>query len=222
MNTIDIQTLIDSCAQNGGGIVRIPAGIHPCSTIFMRDRVTLHLEAGAVIQGIADYTLYHDARAERAPYSHFQFFHALIWARGCRDCGITGPGTIDGQGHLFDGELSSEGTPPRPKLVWFDECNNVRIHDVRLRASAAWTLHISRCTEVRIERIHLRAHANVNNDGIDIDSCNDVVIRDCDIDAEDDAICLKTLHTEPCENIRISGCRLRSRCYGVRCGNEKV
>lgn len=70
---------------------------------------------------------------------------------------------------------------------------------------------------MRIHNVH-----QLNNDGIDIDSCSHVRVSNCDIDSEDDALCFKTLHHQPCEKIVVTNCILRSRCYAICIGSESL
>jgi len=220
--TAAIQERIDALSANGGGMLVVPPGEHHVGTLRLRDHVNLHLPTGATLMGIPDPDLYPDTRDERAPYVFRQFFRSLILARGVRNCGITGPGTICGQGNRFEAQLSTEHGKPRPKLVWFDDCENVWLRDVFLTNAAAWCTHISRSKQVRIDGVRIYNVHQLNNDGIDIDSCRDVRISNCDIDSEDDALCFKTLHHEPCENIVVTNCLLRSRCYGLCIGSESL
>src|SRR5258707_13647836 len=58
LNTLAIQKTIDQCSAAGGGQVKIPAGEFLPGTIYLRNNVDLHLEAGAVVLGskhLADY-----------------------------------------------------------------------------------------------------------------------------------------------------------------------
>src|SRR5512136_3174973 len=51
LDTQAIQKAIDTCAAAGGGTVCFPAGTYLSGTLFMKSRVTLHLDAGAVLLG---------------------------------------------------------------------------------------------------------------------------------------------------------------------------
>jgi hypothetical protein len=217
-----IQKQIDASSESGGGVVVLPTGDHYVGTIRLRDNVELHLPTGCRLVGIPDPDLYPDTREERGEYTRMQFFRTLVLARDVSNCAITGGGTIDGQGHLFEADLSTEKGPPRPKLVWFDHCRNVRVKDVFLTRSAAWCAHFSLCEDVHIDGVRIHNGHQINNDGIDIDSCRRVRVSNCDVDAEDDALCFKTLHHEPCEDIVVTNCILRSRCYALKIGTESL
>jgi polygalacturonase len=61
-------------------------------------------------------------------------------------------------------------------------------------------------------------------DGISPDSCRDVVISDCIVKADDDAIVLKASlplgRRIPCEHIAISNCVISSNSNAIKIGTE--
>ena len=62
-----------------------------------------------------------------------------------------------------------------------------------------------------------------HNDGIDIDGCQQVRIRDCDIVSGDDALCFKTTSsTMACKDIVVSGMRLKSNQGAIKMGTESM
>ena len=93
-----IQKAIDACNARGGGEVLIACGNYVTGTIYLRDNVTLHLTEGAALWGstkIADYAT-DTHKNTYANESHMD--RCLIFARGAKNIGITGRGTIDGRG----------------------------------------------------------------------------------------------------------------------------
>jgi polygalacturonase len=83
-----------------------------------------------------------------------------------------------------------------------------------------WMQHYLDCDRVQIRGICVYNHSNYNNDGLDIDGCRDVTISDCQIDADDDGLCLKSTFQSPAENITITNCVLRSHCAALKFGTE--
>ena len=62
-----------------------------------------------------------------------------------------------------------------------------------------------------------------HNDGIDIDGCQDVQIKDCDITSGDDALCFKTTSSKmACRDIVVSGMRLKSSQGAIKMGTESM
>jgi hypothetical protein len=86
-----------------------------------------------------------------------------------------------------------------------------------------WMQHYLACDDVTIRNITVWNHCNKNNDGIDIDSCHNVLIENCIIDSDDDAICFKsTASAAPraCEGITVRNCTVSSHCNAIKCGTE--
>ncbi|MBL9208089.1 MAG: glycoside hydrolase family 28 protein [Opitutaceae bacterium] len=109
----------------------------------------------------------------------------------------------------------------RPQLIEFWECRDVRVEDVRLRNAANWVQAYRDCDDVSIRRIRVESTSYWNNDGLDLANCRRVRVTDCDINAADDGICLKTHpagDSRPCEDITIERCRIRSSASAVKLG----
>jgi polygalacturonase len=220
-DTEPIQKAIDTCSAQGGGTVHLPAGRYLSGSILLKNRVTLHLDDGAVLLGSpnpADYRLIDPFREGTGN----ELGYAFVSAVDATDVGVSGPGIIDGQGKEVLAALKSGERNRRPFLLRFVRCNNVTLKDVQLRQSAVWTVHLSQCHNVSAERLNINSHAGSNNDGIDIDSCELVHVNECDIDTGDDAICLKTTSQLPCRDVTITNCRLRSNCATIKAGTESA
>jgi hypothetical protein len=72
------------------------------------------------------------------------------------------------------------------------------------------------CDDVVIRGVRIRNLANFNNDGIDVVDCHRVVISDCVLDCEDDAICLKTYSGRGVEDVAITNCVLSSHARVIK------
>lgn len=131
---------------------------------------------------------------------------------------LNGDGQDDGYG---------DGQPHwlRPSLVEFYECENVLIAELTLRNSPFWTVHPVFCRNVSIRGLRVYG-GYLNDDGIDPDSCTDVLIEDCYIETKDDAISIKAGRDQdawqrpPCRNILIRNCRLNSGVNSFCVGSE--
>jgi polygalacturonase len=136
------------------------------------------------------------------------YYAALINAYYVDSFSITGPGAIDGNGLQFWKNFWShrdsmvKAKKPwtnlevhRPRLIFIWGCNNVTIKKATLRNAGFWTTHLYQCNNVLIEGCDIRSpFAPVpapSTDGIDIDVCKKVTIRDCYISVNDDAIAIK-------------------------------
>ena len=221
LNTIAIQKAIDARAAAGGGTVYFPAGRYLTGTLFLRDRVTLHLDAGAVILGSTDLNDYPPQTPAFRSYTDVNYVDkSLIYAERVNEIAIVGRGTIDGQGDAK--VFQRQPYKKRPYVIRMIECKNVVVRDITVRNSPMWVQHYLGCENLLIDGITVYSLDNKNNDGIDIDSCDRVRIANCDIVSEDDAIVLKSTTPRPCRRVTVTNCTLRSLCNGLKLGTESV
>ena len=81
----------------------------------------------------------------------------------------------------------------RPNLLVFTQCKRVLIEGVTIQNSAAWNLHPLMCEDVILRDVLVRNPWYAQNgDGVDIESCKNVLIEDCTFDVGDDGICIKS------------------------------
>ncbi len=229
LNTVPIQKAIDECYKHGGGKVIIPAGKFLSGTIVLKDNVTLYLQKDAVLLGSTDLQHYRNLD----PFTEglgIDVGWALLVAVDAKNIAIEGEGTIDGQGSALKAKHILTDTRPegkrwglRPFLVRIVRCTGVNVKGVTLKYAGAWTSHYFQSRQIRIENIKIQSVGVAHNDGIDIDGCQDVRIKDCDIVSGDDALVFKTTHSKsPCKNIVVSGLRLRSNQAGIKMGTESM
>jgi hypothetical protein len=215
LGTRAIQKAIDAAGTVDGGIVEIPAGTFLTGPLQLRSGVTLQLDEGAILLGSRNVKDYYSASTNGADGK--PVFHNLIQGEGLHDVTIRGMGTIDGNGDAFP---DPHEQLKRPHNIFLDRCENVLVEGVRLRAAGSWMQHYKLCTNVVIRGIAVFNHATHNNDGLDINSSMNVTITDCQVDSDDDAICLKSTTGVPCRNVKISGCTCSSHCNALKMGTE--
>jgi len=220
------QAAIDQCHAQGGGRVTVPAGGYLCAGVVLKSGVELHLERNATILGslvAEDYAHVQERLGESARVSGLANENggAVILADGARDISITGLGKIDGQAH---GPAPRDPRPDfRGKSVHFRNCENVLVEGVTLQYADSWCLHLERCERVFVRGVTIfNDIARINSDGIDPDSCTDVIISDCHIVAGDDCIVIKALKDLPAEYITVTNCVLETSCAGLKLGTESV
>lgn len=203
LQTEKIQALIDSVNAQGGGTLVISGGTFLTGPLYFKQGVHLRLEADGVLKGsddIRDYPLC-ETRIEG---ESCLYFPALINADGLDGFSITGEGTIDGNGMRFwqNFWLRRKWNPActnkdeqRPRLVFVSNCRNVRFEGVTFQNSPFWTTHIYKCSHVKYLGCRmLSPHAPVggpSTDAIDIDACSDVLVKNCYMAVNDDAVVLK-------------------------------
>ncbi|MCX7826891.1 MAG: glycoside hydrolase family 28 protein [Verrucomicrobiae bacterium] len=204
--TAAIQKAIDAAAAEGGGTVRFPTGTFLTGALRLRSGVTLLFEQGATLLGSRDLRDYYEGET---------VFRNLIHGDGLRDIAIRGKGTIDGNGDAF-----RDKSKKRPKNIYLEGCRNVLIEGVRLRHAGSWMQHYRFCQKLTLRDIEVNNHVAFNNDGLDLDSCDEVTISGCRVDSDDDAIVLKSLSDRPCRNVRIENCVVSSHCNALKMGTE--
>ncbi len=215
LDTAAIQKAIDACHAAGGGMVVLGPGRYLSGTLFLKSRVRLYLEAGAVLLGSTRLEDYPETVQEFRSYTDNYTTRSLLYAEKAEDVGLEGPGVVDGQGGAFSGEYQV-----RPYLIRIISCRNIRMKELTLRDSPMWTVHFLDCDAVTVDGVTIRARVNKNNDGLDIDCCENVAISNCDIWSGDDAIVLKSTAFRPTKNVVITNCLLSSQCNALKMGTE--
>ncbi len=221
LNTAALQQAIDACSAQGGGTLTFPTGRYLTGTIQLKDNVTLNLDADAVLLGSPNAADYRNVD----PFtdgSGNTMGYALIVADGAKHVGVIGAGTVDGQGRLV-----RAGQTPfkiRPFLMRWLRCTDVTVKDVHLTNPGAWTLNFFQTHGATVEHVTIRTRTTglANNDGIDLDSCENVHVKDCDIDSGDDALCVKATSPLPSRDITASGCILSTKCNAIKFGTESL
>ena len=207
---LDVQGMLDRAKP--GETVRIPAGRWQAKPFRLKSDVILSLDEGAEVYASADIRDY-------SPVAGQRYF---IGAVGVTNAAIVGKGVFDGCGQQFNFKetLAGESQPRKlPVMMRFIRCRNLRLEGFTYRNGGAWGCHLCNCDGVIVRGVTAFNHSNRTNDGIDIESSN-VLIEDCDIDADDDAIVLKS-ETDvdfPVTNVVIRNCRLASGCNAFKFG----
>lgn len=209
--TADIQARIDTCSRTGGGEVRLGRGTYTVAGLMLKDGVTLHLDEGAILQAVTN-------RAAYPATPGWDRGAVVMCAAGAQNIGIVGKGVIDGRGDAMP--LSSQPRAGRWRGVALYRAKNVRIEGVTIRRAHTWTCYLSECDGVVIRDVTIDSHVNINNDGLDIESSN-VLVENCDIDSEDDALCLKAMtHATQVTNVVVRNCRISSNSSLAKIGTE--
>ncbi len=100
------------------------------------------------------------------------------------------------------GEITAEKTPEfyqsvkdflRPNLLVFTSCKKILLEGVTFQNSPAWNIHPLMCEDLTVRNVYAKnAWYAQNGDGIDIESCKNVLIENSTFDVGDDGICIKS------------------------------
>ncbi len=132
---------------------------------------------------------------------------------------ISSGGVLSEDGQIWypsSGDVPAEAeklAKKRPRMLRFLLCGNVTLSGVVFQNSPSFHVNMILCKDIVIDGITVRCPWNAQNgDGIDLSSCKDALVKDCIVDAGDDAICLKSgvgdvgRRRGPCERIVVTGC----------------
>ncbi|WP_439479628.1 glycoside hydrolase family 28 protein [Chryseobacterium aquaticum] len=90
-------------------------------------------------------------------------------------------------------ELESVKDFLRPVMVSLVGCDQVLLDGPTFQNSPAWNLHPLMCSNVILRNLTVRnPWYSQNGDGVDLESCKNVLIYDNTFDVGDDAICIKS------------------------------
>ncbi len=227
LDTRAVQAAIDACGADGGGTVLVPAGTFRIGTVELKSDVTLHLAAAATLLGSGDGRDYHavDAIPLRGDATLGDGNWALLFAINARNVTVEGPGTIDGQGHLFNNHGHPE-TPPasglggarRPYHLLFYRCERVVIRDLDLVRCAFHSIRVIQSRRVRMEGLYIHNRVNSNNDGFHFISAEQVEISNCTVLCQDDACAL----FGSCQFVTVTNCVFSTRWSVFRFGGGSV
>ena len=243
------QKAIAACTKAGGGRVVVPKGTWLTNgPIHLDHNVNFHVSKDAKILFGTTFDDYLPHVRVRWEGTECYSYSPLVYAYQKTNIALTGKGSLNGQAEnswalwpmklkprtttneelreMNHNDVPVEDIKVYAKPTFFEpfECTNVLIEDVTILDYPFWCVHPVYCTNVTIRRLYIDSH-NSNNDGLDPDSCTDVLIEDCWLDQSDDCLAIKAGRDNsawrrgiPCQNIVIRN--MPSNFEGVAIGSE--
>jgi polygalacturonase len=204
-STKAIQRAIDDCGGAGGGNVTLKPGQYVTGALFLKSNVHLQIDDGVTLLGSqedADYP----SLWTRVAGIEMKWPAALININDQRNVKISGGGVIDGRGQKWWDRYwtlrkayeprglrwASDYDAERVRLMVIWQSTDVTIENLSLRRSGFWTLQVVYSEHVTVDKVKISDNGGPSTDGVDIDSSRYVLISNCDIDNNDDDICLKS------------------------------
>lgn len=190
INTQAIQSALDTCAKNGGGIVELYSAdknVYLTGPLKIGNNTNFRIPAGVTLL----------ANESRETYQNGTSWTPIITTtKNGHDIAITGSGTIDGQGQpWWDYYLAvdGKGAPTnRPRMLAFSGVSRFLISDVTLKNSPSFFFVPTSSNNITVERIRIEAPGDSpNTDGVDPSNSNNVVVRYSYIQNGDDNIAIK-------------------------------
>lgn len=224
LNTLEIQHAINDCSKNGGGIVLFSQGQYVTGTIELKSGVMLEIKKNCKILGsvhIADYPERIESFKSVMSENH-KYRQSLIYAENSTNVGIRGDGEIYFRGEkvYFPGKETIGEIVDRPFGIRMISCKNIVLQNIFLHNSASWMQSYLYCQNLIFDGIRVINQANYNNDGLDPDGCTNLIVRNCYINSEDDAMCLKGASNMPSKNILIENSTFLSSCNALKIGTD--
>jgi polygalacturonase len=116
----------------------------------------------------------------------------------------------------------------RPNLLLITNCKYILLEGVTFQNSPAWCLHPLMSEHLTVRNISVKnPWFAQNGDGIDVESCKNVLIENSVFDVGDDALCMKSgrdaegrKRAMPTENVIIRGCTVYASHGGFVIGSE--
>ncbi len=206
LSTKAIQKAIDACSAAGGGVVTFEPGTTLTGALFLKNNVHLRIDAGVTLLAVQNESAY-PRLWTRVAGIEMEWPAALINVNDQNNVNISGGGTIDGNGDLWwkkywnmrrnDYEprglrwaVDYDCERVRLMVVW--RSSDVTVQGLRLRRSGFWTVQLCYSDHLTVDGVKISDNDGPSTDGIDIDSSSHVLVEDCDIDNNDDCICLKS------------------------------
>jgi hypothetical protein len=199
-----IQHAIDVCANRNGGTVSLKPGSYVTGALFVKSNVNLRIDEGVTLLGSqddADYPLI----PTRVAGIEMKWPAALINVNDARNVEISGGGVIDGRGEKWWQKYvslrmqyeprglrwASDYDAERVRLMVIWNSSDVTIENLSLKRAGFWTVQVVYSNHVTVDRLRITDNKGPSTDGVDIDSSSYVLVQNCDIDNNDDDICLK-------------------------------
>ncbi|MBR2615134.1 MAG: right-handed parallel beta-helix repeat-containing protein [Clostridia bacterium] len=227
LQTAAIQAAIDDCFLAGGGRVLVPCGLYWTGGLRIRSGVELYLESGAILKGSLDPKDYfgfledtvepvtvepvgNTPATGRSAVATSDWCNALIRALDAHDFAIIGE-----KGSYFDGSNvynpngENDCRGPHGISVW--RCNNMRFEGYTFLNSSNWCHAIFQSRNITIRNVAVHG----GFDGIDIRTCDEVLIEDCNLNTGDDAVAGYDNH-----NVTVRNCKLNSVAMPLRIGGN--
>lgn len=241
-DTASIQAAIMACPAEG--TVYFPAGTYFTGPLFLKSNLTLWVDEGAVILGDPDRDHYPKLPGvvrnlykndEEYPIASWEgnplgSFASLITILGAENVDLIGRGTIDGNADKSDWwvNVRQKRGAWRPKTILIAGCQNVRMQSLLVRNSPSWTIHPYYSDHVQLLDLRIWNPEDApNTDGVDPESCQDVLMLGVRISVGDDCVAIKSgklymaeYHFKKTDGIEIRNCLFEKGHGSVTVGSE--
>jgi polygalacturonase len=242
---------VTAVAAAGGGELIVPAGEYLMEgALRLTGNLRLVLEEGANLRFASRPECYLPPVLTGWEGTLVYNYSPLVYGRGLKNVAVTGAGSIgildkepwttwrkqqkpdqaesrrmNHEGVPLEERVFGEGHFLRPPLFQLFECENILIEGIKIEDSPFWCVHLLSCRNATLRNLRYHAFC-VNNDGIDLEYCRDVLVEGIDFDNGDDNVAIKAgrddegrARATPSENILVRNCRFKG-LHAVVIGSE--
>lgn len=238
-NTEAINKAIKHLSASGGGTVVVPKGKWLTGPIVLLSNINLHLDEGSELLFSQDFNDYLPEVLTNFEGSEVYAYSPFIYAFKQENIAVTGKGVLDGQGKPWWEQRKTPGFGNRKLIEMNDKevplkerrfgslhnylppvffgplyCSHVLLEGVTFKYGAFWTVNPSFCNDLIVRGISILTEGEYghtpNGDGINPNSCQNVLIEYNTLSTGDDCITIKSGRDKdglrigmPCKNILI-------------------
>jgi hypothetical protein len=223
--TEKFQNALDACAKRpDGGVVYVPPGHYWTGTLHVRDNTYVYLAGGAVVQAYPDpeaFPLF-PGNKEHGGNGMYHSFSRLLFFDHAENAGLIGRGTLDGSGKILRNKFQR-----RTHVIEAHESRDIEIGGVVARNSASWSVHLVKSNGIHINGLKVIADWGVwNSDGINPDSCRNVLVENVFCYTGDDSFAVKSTANsgliQSSYNITIRDSVAMTRKTALKVGTETI
>src|SRR5690348_6855902 len=238
-----IQDAIDKCAKSGGGIVSFNPGTYVTGASYLKTNVHLRIDKAVILLGSQNFSDYPEINTCIAGIE-MKWPSALINIIDAKNAAVTGDGIVNARGKFcWDKYWAMRKEYDKKGLRWIvdydakrirtmlvQNSSDITLKGITLKNAGFWTVQILYSNHVTVDGLVIRNNEDghgPSTDGVDIDSSTWVLVENCDIDCNDDNICLKAGRdwdglrvNKPAEYIVIKKCVARRGSGLVTLGSE--
>ena len=204
-DTVAVQSAINCLPKNGR--LYFPKGTYLVAPLCLKSHITLEFSKEAKLLGSSDRSRYPVIPGKVYDLVTGEEFisgvwegnavpmhQALIFAENAENITIVGPGEIDGNAPEAGWWINVKDQPfGRPRLMFFNRCDGVRVHGIHACNSASWQMHPFFSKNVDFLDMFISAPKDSpNTDAIDPEACDVVNIIGCRFSVGDDCIAIKS------------------------------
>ncbi|NMM93060.1 glycoside hydrolase family 28 protein [Bifidobacterium oedipodis] len=247
-DTISIQAAIMSCPKDGR--VLIPAGDYRIKNLFLTSDMALELAEGATLHARHDrdnlaYLPGNIEGRSGAGYAgtdllpmgrwegeSMPMFCGVISAMNVHDVTVYGRGVIDGGANADEDnwwhEPKTIRIASRPRMIFLSDCERMDFAGITVRNSPSWNIHPVLSRDLRFLNLTIESpKVSPNTDGLNPESCNNVLIKGCHFSVGDDCIAVKSGKIDmprelrpACRNLVIEQCHMHDGHGSIVLGSE--